>query len=171
MSRIKHISSEEATGITKDIFAEIEEQFQMVPNVFKALAHKPDILRASWNKVTSVMNKGALSVELKKMVALRVSVINQAEYCIAKHYQGLESLGYSTEVLDQIKASDYSNLDELESRVLSFVDQATNNYQELTDDDFNQLGLDEEELLEVVAVIDLFSGFNRLTEILAIDLD
>ncbi|MCK8828278.1 carboxymuconolactone decarboxylase family protein [Natroniella acetigena] len=171
MSRVKLIPTEEATGITKDVFAEIEDQFQMVPNIFKVLAHQPDILRANWNKVTSTMKEGALSVELKKLVALRVSVLNQAEYCIAKHYQGLESLGFSTEILDQVKAADYSNLNDLETRVLTFVDQATNNYQDLTDDCFNQLGLKEEELLEVVAVIDLFSGFNRVTEILAVDLD
>ncbi|WP_018249511.1 carboxymuconolactone decarboxylase family protein [Orenia marismortui] len=169
--KVEKIKVEEATGIVKDILLDIKSKKGSVPNLFKTYAHKPQILRATWNKMSSVMKDDLLPKKLKKLAALRVSVLNKSEYCINAHYNGLKQIGYPSEVLDQVKAGAYELLTEVEARILNFVDKATNNYADLSKDDFDKLALKEEELLELIAVIDLFSGLNRFTAILEIEKD
>lgn len=169
--KVKKIELEESTGIVKDVLLDIKQQKGSIPNLFKILAHKPQILRATWNRMQSIMKDEKLPAKVKKLVALRVSILNNAEYCINAHYNGLMQMGYPPEVLEQVREGDYQLLTEIEARILEFVDKATNNFWELADDDFEELALQEEELLELVAVIDLFSGLNRVTAILNIEKD
>jgi len=169
--RVERIELEESTGIVKDVFLDIQANKGSIPNLFKTLAHKPQILRATWNRMKSIMKDEKLPAKVKKLVALRVSILNNAEYCINAHYNGLLHLGYPPEILEQVREGDYQLLTKIEARILEFVDKATNNFWELADDDFDELALQQEELLELVAVIDLFSGLNRVTTILDIQKD
>jgi len=57
MASIKPVPEEEATGKVKDISEEIKSQWgiDFVPNLYKAMAPKPDYLEANWSKVKTVM--------------------------------------------------------------------------------------------------------------------
>ncbi len=162
---------DEATGVVKDTYLEIESGLGKVPNLFKTLAHKSDLLRGTWMRMNAIMKDDLLPRKVKMLVALRVSALNGADYCVNAHYNGLKNLGYNVESLERVKAGDYELLAPVEGKILTFVDKATNNYGELEDSDFEGLGMEEEEILELTSVIDLFSGLNRLTEILDIPLD
>jgi alkylhydroperoxidase family enzyme len=51
-----------------------------VGNFFKVLAHKPEVLRSFLQLFNAVMTEGALSVKLKELAYLRVSIINGCAY-------------------------------------------------------------------------------------------
>jgi hypothetical protein len=53
MASIKMIPEEEATDKVKDIYEEIKSQLgiDFVPNLYRAMAPRPDYLEANWNKV------------------------------------------------------------------------------------------------------------------------
>ncbi|AGB40765.1 hypothetical protein Halha_0794 [Halobacteroides halobius DSM 5150] len=171
VDRVSRLKEDEAMNLTKDVFNKIENKLGSVPNLFRTLGHKPDTLRATWELMESVMKDDLLPRKLKKLVALRVSILNQADYCIDKHYQSLQQIGYSTDVLERVKVGEYEYLTEIEARVLRFIDKCLDQNYQLQEPDFTELHFTEEELLELVTVIQLFAGLNSFTRILNIELD
>jgi hypothetical protein len=57
MASIKMIEATEATGKTKEIYAEIMATLgiDFVPNMYQVMASKPGYLEANWNKIKAVM--------------------------------------------------------------------------------------------------------------------
>ena len=83
MASIKLVPEEEATGKVKDIYEEIKSQLgiDFVPNLYKAMAPKPDYLEANWNKVKTVMMApGKLDRMTKEIIAVAVSAVNGCDY-------------------------------------------------------------------------------------------
>lgn len=78
MSTIRMIPEEEAEGTVKKIYDEIKSQLgiDFVPNLYRAMAQKPDYLEANWNKVKAVMvSKGKLDRLTKEVIAVAVSAV------------------------------------------------------------------------------------------------
>jgi alkylhydroperoxidase/carboxymuconolactone decarboxylase family protein YurZ len=83
MVSIKMISEEEATDKVKDIYEEIKSQLgiDFVPNLYKAMAAKPDYLETNWNKVKTVMvTPGKLDRVTKEIIAVAVSAMSGCDY-------------------------------------------------------------------------------------------
>ena len=83
MASINLLPEEEATGKVKEIYEEIKSQLgiDFVPNLYKAMAPKPDYLEANWNKVKAVMVKeGKLDRLTKEIIAVAVSAVMGCEY-------------------------------------------------------------------------------------------
>lgn len=76
------ISEEEATGKVKEIYADIKakKEIDFIPKFWQALAHNPDHLEATWQKLNVVMKPGKLDRLTKEMIALAVSITNGCEY-------------------------------------------------------------------------------------------
>lgn len=126
MTTVKMITESEAEGRVKEIYADIRKTMGLpfVPNLFKAIAHHPDYLEASWQRVKTVMGPGRIDRKTKEMIAVAVSATNACEYCVRAHTAALRSLG-----------------------------------------------TDDAELVELMAVVDLFSGFNKMLEGLQVECD
>ena len=82
MSRITLTNPKEATGIVEEIFAEIRKTFGIVPNLFRAYANNPDLLRTNWEKHKAIMAQGELSRKTKESIALTISDANGCHYCV-----------------------------------------------------------------------------------------
>ena len=126
MATIALISEQEATGKVKEVYEQIQEAFGLpfVPNLFKAMAHNPDLLEANWRRVGTIMGRGRLDRKTKEMIAVAVSATNNCEYCINAHTAALK-----------------------------------------------RMGVTDAELLELMAVVDLFNGFNKFADGLRIESD
>lgn len=127
MASVNLVSEEEATGKVKDLYEEIKSQLgiDFVPNLYRAMASRPDYLEANWNKVKAVMGtEGKLDRLTREIVAVAVSAVNGCDYCTSVHTSAVR-----------------------------------------------KLGLDDEAIVELMAVVDLFSGFNKLVEGLRIEPD
>ena len=57
MASIKLISEDEAAGKVKDIYAEIKATLgiDFVPNMYRAMASKPDYLESQWRRSQAIM--------------------------------------------------------------------------------------------------------------------
>lgn len=83
MASIKLIPEEEATGIVKEIYAEIMEThgIDFVPNMYKAMASKPGFLDANWNRIKAIMHEdGKLDKLTKEIIAVAVSAVSGCDY-------------------------------------------------------------------------------------------
>ncbi len=82
MASVNLIAEEEATGKVKEIFEDIKARLNIdfVPNLYRAMAAKPDFLEASLNKSQAVMGPGKLDRRTKEIIAVAVSAVNGCDY-------------------------------------------------------------------------------------------
>jgi len=92
--------SPEARAVFDDIRAVRKSDF--VNNFWRALAHDPALLKATWERLKQVMGsgrEGGLDPLTKELVYIAVSVANGCSYCIHSHTaaaraKGLTEAGY-----------------------------------------------------------------------------
>ena len=106
MALVKLIDESEATGLVKEVYDDILESRQLasVPNYWKALAHRPEYLAATWNKLKEVMSEGSLDRRTKEIIAVAVSATNNCSYCLASHTDALRSMGFTDADLVELMA-------------------------------------------------------------------
>lgn len=170
MARIKLQSEDSDNPIVQSIFAEIKEKAGKVPAAYRAFARYEHILQANWNRTKNILEKGNLSIELKEMIAARVSAENDCEFCLNIHSKNLINLGLSE---DEVKAVSYGDVkDEKTNKVLHFVTLASIyphqinrlHYTELHDFDYS-----EEDILEMLTVMEMYTGYNKIIIALGIN--
>lgn len=175
MTRIATIIQEEADGKSASILREIGEAFGMIPNLFKTYAHHPPLLEANWNKVKAVMMQGSLSEKLKQTIAVLVSKDNSCAYCVAAHTTALQSIGISNEEIRKIEDdADKADFCEKEKALIRFARKANKEPLKISDDEFCSLqtaGCSENEIIEALGVMELFTAFNKFLDALRVRID
>lgn len=87
--------SAEARAVFDDIRATRGSDF--VNNFWRALAHDPETLAATWARLKEVMAPGALDPLVKEMIYIAVSSANGCSYCIHSHSAAARAKGMSPE--------------------------------------------------------------------------
>ena len=66
----------------REVYEEIKQAMRIpfVPNIFKALAHQPAMLRAKWDAYRAIMMSGGLRRLTKELIAVAVSAVNGCFY-------------------------------------------------------------------------------------------
>jgi AhpD family alkylhydroperoxidase len=87
MGTVTLLSDAEAAPDARAVFDEIRAArgTDYVNNFWRALAHDPALLRATWDRVRAVMGPGALDPLVKEMLYVAVSTANGCGYCIHSH--------------------------------------------------------------------------------------
>ena len=81
----------EALATFNDIRA--KRQTDHVNNFWRALAHDPALLRATWERVQTVMAPGALDPLVKELIYVAVSTANGCDYCVHSHTAAARAKG------------------------------------------------------------------------------
>lgn len=175
MARIKVLEEEHIAREVRPIYEEIEKTFGRVPNIFKTYARFPPLLKANWDKLKAVMMGGSLRRELKEAIALVVSDANACQYCIAAHGLALQQLGFSKQRIEAlVKNLEGSGFQPRELKLLELARKSTRDANSVTDqdiDELRQLGWSDSEIVEAQGVMELFTGFNKFLDSLAVDID
>jgi AhpD family alkylhydroperoxidase len=66
-----------------------------VNNFWRALAHDPEMLRATWDRLGVVMAPGALDPLVKELIYIAVSTVNGCGYCVHSHTAAARAKGMS----------------------------------------------------------------------------
>ena len=175
MARIQTIEKQRTNDAVRPIYEEIEKAFGRVPNIFKTYAHFPPLLKANWEKLKAVMMGGSLRRELKEAIALVVSDANACQYCIAAHGLALRQLGFTKESIDAlVKNVSAVGFEPKEQKILELARKSTRDANSVTDQDIEELrrlGWSESEIVEAQGVMELYTGFNKFLDSLAVDID
>ena len=77
-----------------------------VNNFWRALAHNPELLRATWERLKAVMapRAGGLDPLTKEFVYIAVSVANGCDYCIHSHTAAARAKGASEAQIADLRA-------------------------------------------------------------------
>lgn len=80
MGRISRVSPDQAGTEIRELFRRFLEERGNIPNMFRTVAHRPEILTTMLAHFRAVMGPGTVPVPLKEMLAVRVSRLNDCDY-------------------------------------------------------------------------------------------
>jgi uncharacterized peroxidase-related enzyme len=170
--RISRVRRSEATDDVAAIYDRYMQARGNVPNMFRTMAHRPEIFTTMIAHFEATLTTGTLPTKLKELVIVRTSQLNGCEYCLGSHTQIAMKLGWSKEQLDDL--AHYQIRDDFtpaEKAALSLAEQMTLDSNHIPDEFFDRLHefYDEGEVVELMAAIGLFNYFNRFNNALQIE--
>lgn len=80
MPRISRLDKDQVDSDSKQIYDTYLKERGNVPNMFRTVAHRPEILRTMIAHFRAVMNTGTVPQKLKELVIVRTSQLNNCEY-------------------------------------------------------------------------------------------
>ena len=99
MSRISRCERSDLTPGIAALFDTIYAQRGNVPNMFRVMAHRPEIFATMQAHFAAVLNTGTVSTKLKELIIVRTSQVNDTPYCLASHTILARNLGWSDDQL------------------------------------------------------------------------
>ncbi len=78
--RVSRLDKSQVDQETGSIFDTYLKERGNVPNMFRTVAHRPEILRTMIAHFRAVMNTGTVPAKLKELLIVRVSQLNHCEY-------------------------------------------------------------------------------------------
>lgn len=148
----------------------VQEKAGFVPNVFWALAHRPDEFRAFFAYHDALMEKGGgLTRGEREMIVVATSGLNQCLYCVVAHGAILRIREKNPLIADQV-ATNYRSADitPRQKAMLDFAAKLSLRPYEVSDADIEalrQCGFSEEDIWDIGAITALFSLSNRMAHL------
>ncbi|MBP0629411.1 peroxidase-related enzyme [Cupriavidus sp. AcVe19-1a] len=146
---------------------EVQDKAGFVPNVFLALAHRPDEFRAFFAYHDALMLKeGGLTKGDREMIVVATSGANQCLYCVVAHGAILRIYEKKPLVADQV-AVNYLKADipPRQRAMLDFAMKVCEASHEVGDADFAALrerGFSDEDAWDIAAITAFFGLSNRM---------
>ena len=78
--RIERLDKSQVDPKTGEIYDHYLKERGNVPNMFRTVAHRPEIFRTLIAHFRAIMNSGTLGAKLKELAIVRTSQINRCEY-------------------------------------------------------------------------------------------
>jgi uncharacterized peroxidase-related enzyme len=172
MSRISKLDRSEVTSDTASLYDKIFAQRGNVPNMFRTMAHRPEIFATMMAHFAAVLNTGTVSTRLKELIIVRTSQINVTPYCLASHTILARNLGWSEDQLSNLAQwqirEDFTHAEKAAIRLAETVTLDANS---LSDEQFAELKsfYNDGEIVELLCSIGLFNYFNRFNNALRME--
>ena len=147
---------------------EVQEKSGFIPNVFLALARRPDEWRAffAYHDALMLKTEGNLSKGDREMIVTATSAANQCLYCVVAHGALLRIYEKKPLVADQV-ATNYLKADitPRQRAMLDFAMKVCQQAHAIEDADFETLavhGFDNEDAWDIAAITAFFGLSNRM---------
>ena len=152
---------------------EVQEKAGFVPNVFIALARRPDEFRAflAYHDALLLRESG-LSKGEKEMIIVTTSGANQCLYCVVAHGAILRVYEKAPMLADQL-ATNYLKADitPRQRAMLAFALRVCKDSANVADEDLAALaehGFSDEDVWDITAITALFGLSNRLANVISL---
>lgn len=148
----------------------VQEKSGFIPNVFLALAHRPDEFRAFFAYHDALMDKpGNLSKAEREMIVVATSNVNQCQYCVIAHGAILRIRAKNPLIADQV-ATNYRKADitDRQKAMLDFAMKVSQSAHLVGEADFETLkahGFTEEDIWDIAGISAFFGMSNRLANV------
>jgi uncharacterized peroxidase-related enzyme len=143
-----------------------------VPNMFRTMAHRPEIFETIIAHMEAVLNTGTLPKALKELVIVRTSQLNRTPYCLASHTTIARKLGWSDLQIEALHdAAGSEKFSEREKVAIHLAEVMTLDAHSYSEAEFARLRsfYSEGEVVELMAAIGLFNYFNRFNDLLQME--
>jgi uncharacterized peroxidase-related enzyme len=166
----------ELADLPQDIrerIAAVQEKSGFVPNVFLALARRPDEFRAFFAYHDALMEKsGGLSKAEREMIVVATSGVNNCQYCVVAHGAILRIRAKNPLIADQV-AVNYRKADlaPRQKAMLDFAVKVAERSHAIDDADYEELdshGFSDDDAWDIAAIASMFAMSNRLANAFSI---
>jgi uncharacterized peroxidase-related enzyme len=172
MSRISRLDRSEVTPDLAALFDKVFAQRGNVPNMFRVMAHRPDIFSTMQAHFAAVVNTGTVPTKLKELIIVRTSQMNETPYCLASHTILAKGLGWSDDQLANLPQwQQRDDFTPAEKAALRLAETVTRDAHAVTDEQFAELRsfYSEGEIVELLCATGLFNYFNRFNDALKME--
>jgi uncharacterized peroxidase-related enzyme len=157
----------------RERIAAVQEKSGFVPNVFIALARRPDEFRAFFAYHDALMEKpGGLSKAEREMVVVATSGVNKCPYCVVAHGAILRIRAKNPLIADQIAVNHRkADLKPREKAMLDFAVKVAERSHAIDDADYEELkshGFTDDDAWDIAAIAAMFAMSNRLANAFSI---
>ena len=148
----------------------VQEKAGFIPNVFLALAHRPEEFRAFFAYHDALMEKdGGLTKAEREMIVVATSGANECQYCVVAHGAILRIRAKDPLVADQV-AINYRKADitPRQRAMLDFAMQVALDAASIGDEDLAALreyGFSDEDIWDIGAIAAFFALSNRMANL------
>ena len=172
MSRISRLDRSEVTPEMVALYDKAFAQRGNVPNMFRVMAHRPEIFSTMQAHFGAVLNTGTVPTKLKELIIVRTSQVNVTPYCLASHTIHARNLGWSDDQLAHL--AEWPQRDDFtpaEKSALKLAETVTRDANSVSDEQFAELRsfYSEGEIVELLCAIGLFNYFNRFNNALKME--
>jgi len=172
MSRISRLDRNEVAPQIAPLYDKVFSQRGNVPNMFRVMAHRPEIFATMQAHFGAVLNGGTVSTKLKELIIVRTSQVNETPYCLASHTALAKKLGWTGEQIAHL--AEWSQRDDFnpaEKAALRLAETVTRDAHKVSDEQFAELRsfYSEGEIVELLCAIGLFNYFNRFNDALRME--
>ena len=151
----------------KNKILEIQDKSGFIPNVFLALAHRPEEFRAFFSYHDALMNKqSGISKGEREMIVVATSALNECLYCVVAHGAILRIREKNSLIADQL-ATNYKKADitDRQRAMLDFAVKVSRHANTISDEDIQALaqhGFSDQDVWDIGSIAAFFALSNRL---------
>ena len=151
----------------KNKILEVQDKSGFIPNVFLALAHRPDEFRAFFSYHDALMNKeSGISKGEREMIVVATSALNECLYCVVAHGAILRIREKNSLIADQL-ATNYKKADitDRQRAMLDFAVKVSRHANTISDEDIHALaqhGFSDQDVWDIGSIAAFFALSNRL---------
>ncbi len=174
MARLPYLSREDLPEADREIFDRlVEERKSPVGNIFRMLAHTPNLLRRFLALGGELRNGTALDPKLRELALMTVGRLTGAEYEFTHHWNLARRVGVSREQLEHLDEFETSLLfNDQERLVMRYALEATMNVR-VSDATFEALrrSLDTRRLMDLVQNVAFYNMVVRVLVPLGVEVE
>jgi uncharacterized peroxidase-related enzyme len=154
-------------------FLEVQGKTGFIPNVFLALAHRPDECRAflAYHDALMLRESGLTKGE-KEMIVVATSAANHCLYCVVAHGAILRVYEKQPLLADQVAVNPRkADLSPRQRAMLEFALRVCLRSHEVDEADFERLrghGFSDEDIWDIAAITALFGLSNRMANLISL---
>ena len=176
MSTICRYPVPEVAELPEDLrtrILEVQEKAGFVPNVFLALARRPEELRAFLAYHDALLlREGGLSKAEKEMIIVATSGANRCLYCVVAHGAILRIYAKAPRLADQLATNPLkAEVTPRQAAMLAFALKVCSDAQSIADADYEQLALygwTDEDAWDIASITALFGLSNRIANAISL---
>jgi uncharacterized peroxidase-related enzyme len=173
ISRFPHPDLADMPVDVRERIETVREKSGFVPNVFLALARRPDEFRAFFAYHDALMEKpGALSKAEREMIVVATSGLNHCQYCVVVHGAILRIRAKNPLIADQVAINHRkADLTPRQKAMLDFALKVAARSHEIDEADYEALKkhkFTDDDAWDIAAIAALFAMSNRLANAFAI---
>jgi len=173
MARVKLLDLNEMEPELREGFVKMEAHGFEVLNIYRALAHSPELCRTFMRFANRLLFKAKLDAKLRELAILRIAYLTKATYERVQHEDIARDVGIPDRQIESIKRWKGSRkFSAPEQAVLQYTDELTKSIR-AKKPTFKRLQrfLGEQEIVELTLTIGMYNLVSRFLEGLEIDLE
>ncbi len=142
MARIRTIPKERSAVILRNLYDALAHRFGDTPNLFKTMAHRPELLLTFSNVHKELWTGGVLDPRTKAVAAMRTAAVNSCRYALRLNAPFARNAGLTAPQLAALERDDWPSsglFDDKDTAVVRLAEKLTHAPASVTDEDIAHL--------------------------------